>query len=818
MKTFYERKFKFEGKKEWINPFAAMLGGMILVFIFAIGFYQFRMKRLYEATNVKQSKAILETVGFAVNYLKDKALTLEYKSEDGRTIKSTEPEIAPGYNETMIAIVSELGSKDPSVSQILLYNGPVLDAGFTKSGSVSNLRGFNTHFQDGNRSFRNKQMLEQDTQSGLYKAYLKTFRFRMGKYDTVKITKINIWTFSIWGKLALLGVVFLVFAIGAYIISGVVKNTLVQKISLFGSFLIYTALTLILLMNFANTDYQLNSDRLTGSYNHHLNTVRTTLQKNYNLNLTPYDFKKLVSEYNKDEYNVENDSFLFQPPNRVDEDRESASKKRSASIGFIFTGWLIGTLFGFLLLLKFSRKRGFEKFLNTIYNFATAYLFIMPGIVGMLVLVFIPILFSVFLGFTAFPKVIQDLKISRHFIGVENFTRILGDFRIVDSNHKYVKLKTVKKAYDQAPAAFNVNHENEFYLKTKSSFNAMGTSSQITQVLVNDLYISPSDYIIMEQKISKDISATVLYPTRDISGGRMLVTGTLWIDMPDLKNPGLNKEIKKGKKLSLEGQLIRIYETGNQKHYIVSFVPHVTYFVSQNFYYTLGFTILYTLLAVVIQTVLGIVIAVILHEKGIGLKSFYQVVFMLPWIIPTFISGLLWNSFFANGGVLDQMITVISGVTKSSGWFGDPALGFFIVSFVSAWYAFPFIMLVSISALQTISESIFEAALIDGANWFQTLFGIVLPMIRPTVLPSVLLTSIWTFNNFNLVYLLTGGNDQYDILITRIYDFVSVSPAIAQQRDWTYGFASAYSALIFLVLLIYIYIFARSTKLTEKTF
>jgi arabinogalactan oligomer/maltooligosaccharide transport system permease protein len=91
-------------------------------------------------------------------------------------------------------------------------------------------------------------------------------------------------------------------------------------------------------------------------------------------------------------------------------------------------------------------------------------------------------------------------------------------------------------------------------------------------------------------------------------------------------------------------------------------------------------------------------------------------------------------------------------------------------------------------------------------------------MIRPTVLPSVLLTSIWTFNNFNLVYLVTGGNDKYDILVTRIYDFVQVPPEIATQYGWTYGYAAAYSSLIFIILLVYIYIFARASNLTEKTF
>ena len=160
------------------------------------------------------------------------------------------------------------------------------------------------------------------------------------------------------------------------------------------------------------------------------------------------------------------------------------------------------------------------------------------------------------------------------------------------------------------------------------------------------------------------------------------------------------------------------------------------------------------------------------------------------------------------------MIGSIAGISFDHAWFGDPLTGFFLVSFISAWYAFPFIMLVTLSTLQTIDPSMYEAAMIDGASWFQQMFHITIPS---TVLPSVLLTSIWTFNNFNLVFLVTRGDNRYDILVTRIYDYI-LNPQVAAQQGWTYGFASAYSTLIFIVLLIYIFIFAKGTKITEKSF
>jgi arabinogalactan oligomer/maltooligosaccharide transport system permease protein len=204
--------------------------------------------------------------------------------------------------------------------------------------------------------------------------------------------------------------------------------------------------------------------------------------------------------------------------------------------------------------------------------------------------------------------------------------------------------------------------------------------------------------------------------------------------------------------------------------------------------------------------------AVILNDNKVKFRGIYQVLLILPWVIPTYISALLWKEALGQYGVFKQLFDSIG--LEGFNIYANGTVYFLSICFVSAWYAFPFVMIVTLSGLQGISESVKDAALIDGAGWFKTLFSIYLPLIRPTLLPSVLLSSIWTFNNFNIVYLYTGGNDAYDILITRIYDFIS-RPDL---RVFTYGYAAAYSALVFVILLIYILSFAKVTKLTERTY
>jgi|GEM_PF-2116033 len=231
-----------------------------------------------------------------------------------------------------------------------------------------------------------------------------------------------------------------------------------------------------------------------------------------------------------------------------------------------------------------------------------------------------------------------------------------------------------------------------------------------------------------------------------------------------------------------------------------------------NFYQVLINTFLYTFFSVIIQITLGILFAVILNDNKVKFRGIYQVLLILPWVIPTYISALLWKEALGQYGVFKQLFDSIG--LEGFNIYANGTVYFLSICFVSAWYAFPFIMIVTLSGLQGISESVKDAALIDGAGWFKTLFSIYLPLIRPTLLPSVLLSSIWTFNNFNIVYLYTGGNDAYDILITRIYDFIS-RPDL---RVFTYGYAAAYSALVFVILLIYILSFAKVTKLTERTY
>ncbi len=118
-------------------------------------------------------------------------------------------------------------------------------------------------------------------------------------------------------------------------------------------------------------------------------------------------------------------------------------------------------------------------------------------------------------------------------------------------------------------------------------------------------------------------------------------------------------------------------------------------------------------------------------------------------------------------------------------------------------------MVVSLGALQSIPVELYEAARVDGANKWQQFKAITLPSLKPALIPAIILSVVWTFNQFNVIYLVTAGEPggSTEILITQSYKFAF--------EKYRYGYAAAYSTVIFGILLVYGVFQNRVTKATE---
>lgn len=227
-----------------------------------------------------------------------------------------------------------------------------------------------------------------------------------------------------------------------------------------------------------------------------------------------------------------------------------------------------------------------------------------------------------------------------------------------------------------------------------------------------------------------------------------------------------------------------------------------------NFYWTLFFTIVWTVSNVVIGVTLGLILALILNTKGLRFRAIYRVLLILPWALPNYITALIFRGMFHQQfGVINQLRQIVG--LDAVAWFDSPLTSFLAVLTTNGWLSFPFMMVVSLGALQSIPADLYEAARVDGASRWQQFTSITLPSLRPALVPAVILSVIWTFNQFNVIYLVSAGQPAgaTEILITQAYKL-----AFEQYR---YGYAAAYSTVIFLILLIYGTWQNRVTKATE---
>jgi len=213
-----------------------------------------------------------------------------------------------------------------------------------------------------------------------------------------------------------------------------------------------------------------------------------------------------------------------------------------------------------------------------------------------------------------------------------------------------------------------------------------------------------------------------------------------------------------------------------------------------SFYVTLGVTVLWTVCNVALHVALGVALGVVLARPAMRLKALYRVLLVLPWAVPSYVTALSWKGMFHRQfGAVNAILGAL-GVAPIS-WFSHFATAFTANVATNVWLGFPFMMVVTLGALASIPKEVLEAAEVDGATRWQRFWRISLPLLRPTLLPAVVLGSVWTFNMFNVVFLVSGGEPDgaTDILVSEAYRW-------AFTRDAQYGYAAAYAVLIFFIL------------------
>jgi len=246
---------------------------------------------------------------------------------------------------------------------------------------------------------------------------------------------------------------------------------------------------------------------------------------------------------------------------------------------------------------------------------------------------------------------------------------------------------------------------------------------------------------------------------------------------------------------------------------LIGFAQYASVFRQTLFWSILLKTALWTVVNIVFHVAIGVFLAIVLHQKFIRGKSAWRVALILPWALPQYISALTWRGMFNyEYGAVNLLITKYLHLSPVQ-WLTSPFEAFLAVIITNIWLGFPFMMVIALGGLQSIPDELYEAADVDGASkWFQ-FWNITAPLLRPVMIPAITLGTVWTFNNINVVWLVSNMGEPADsthILVSYVYK--------AAFNMYRFGWAAALSVVIFAILFIFAQVFLKNTRATEPVY
>ena len=216
-----------------------------------------------------------------------------------------------------------------------------------------------------------------------------------------------------------------------------------------------------------------------------------------------------------------------------------------------------------------------------------------------------------------------------------------------------------------------------------------------------------------------------------------------------------------------------------------------------------GWNVAFAFLSVATTFAIGVALACLLQWKALRGRAIYRTLLILPYAIPAFIPILVFKGLFNEGfGEINHVLTALFGIAPK--WFTDPWLARAMILIVNAWLGYPYMMIIASGMLQAVPDELYEATAIDGAGPWTNFWKVTLPQIFPPLFPLLIASFAFNFNNFSLIYLLTGGKPDIvgsatvagttDLLVSYVFRMAF------KDSSARFGFASAVATLLFFVV------------------
>lgn len=230
------------------------------------------------------------------------------------------------------------------------------------------------------------------------------------------------------------------------------------------------------------------------------------------------------------------------------------------------------------------------------------------------------------------------------------------------------------------------------------------------------------------------------------------------------------------------------------------------------FYSVLLKTLVWTFVNVSLHVIIGVFLAILLNRNLPG-KSIFRVLLILPWAVPSYITALTWRGLFnTDSGAINIILRNVFSLSPLP-WLNEETLAFIAAIITNVWLGFPFMMVIALGGLQSIPGDLYEAADIDGASAWQQFRKVTVPLLKPVMIPAITLGVVWTFNNLNVIWLVSNGGqpaDKTHILVSYVYR--------AAFNLYRYGYAAAFSFIIFLLLAVFSLLFMKRTSAIKSVY
>ncbi|MCA1657159.1 MAG: sugar ABC transporter permease [Actinobacteria bacterium] len=216
-------------------------------------------------------------------------------------------------------------------------------------------------------------------------------------------------------------------------------------------------------------------------------------------------------------------------------------------------------------------------------------------------------------------------------------------------------------------------------------------------------------------------------------------------------------------------------------------------------------TLFITVVTVAVELVLGLALAMVMNKALRVLRPILRTAILIPYAIITVVSAYAWQYAFANdSGFVNQWLAWAPGITETTDWFGGTWTALLVICISEIWKTTPFISLLLLAGLSQVPEVLQEAALVDGATFWQRLFKVTLPNMKAAIMVALLFRTLDAFRIFDNVFIMTGGAQG-----TETVSFLAYRQTISQLEI---GLGSAVSVLLFLCVVLIAVIFIKGFR------